>query len=224
MLAKYHELYKKAKVYQSKEAMVQALFVHPEWKILDVGCCGQGIKIGDNNWVHEQLRARAAYVFGIDIMDDINTLDPAIYHYAQQNAEDFDYQHAYDVVFAGDLIEHLSNPGLFLASAKKSMKPAWQLIVSTPNAFSMFNMIEKLFKLEPTVNIEHTVYFTLKTLDQLFERYDLEIVEIGFIKHIWAHYTESIFKKIQNGLYACIGWFTPKMMEDIVVIAKNKVA
>jgi len=53
----------------------------------------------------------------------------------------------YDIIGAADVLEHLSNVGLFLSGARAFMRPDDRLLITTPNAYSMKRMLIPLPKL-----------------------------------------------------------------------------
>ncbi len=54
-----------------------------------------------------------------------------------EHLETCDIQGRFDVVLCGDLVEHLTCPGLMLNGIKRFLVPKGTLIVSTPNSFSL---------------------------------------------------------------------------------------
>lgn len=207
------------KIYRDKKELIERLISKND-VVVDIGFWGQGVDINNPAWIHDQLKAKAKRVYGLDIEFDSAKFTPPLY--IKANAEDFSLPEPVDVVFAGDLIEHLSNPGLFLESAKRNLSAGGRLIVSTPNTFNLFNLVEKLTKNEPTVNKEHTFYFNRKTLDTLFTRHQFEIIEVAFIYKLDVVYQESWKKKILNLIYRLLSKFTDKFIETIVIVAKPK--
>src|SRR3989338_6697415 len=76
--------------------------------VLDVGFWGQGITIDSDRWPHKLLTDRAKEVYGIDIEYDEGKIPETERHrYKKAAAENFDFDIKFDVIFAGDLIEHL---------------------------------------------------------------------------------------------------------------------
>ena len=215
-------LYKTAEIFKNKLHFIQSVFSDKSYSVLDVWFYWQWISPDNPNWLHDIIRKNVHNVLWIDISDKIFSLDKNIYKYELKSAESFDYNKQFDIIFAGDLIEHLSNPGLFFESCKKSINKDWTIIISTPNCFNFFNIIEKIFRLEPTVNKEHTCYYNIKTFNELISRYDLEVEKIWFIKNLWVIYKQSFFKKIQNIIYNFVALFTPKFLETIVFFVKTK--
>jgi len=82
----------------------------------------------------------------------------------------------FDIVLAGDIIEHISNPGLMLDGIKPYLKSDGFLIVSTPNAFSAAAFIRYMFGKFREGN-EHVMCFNIITLQQMLERHGYKIDE-----------------------------------------------
>ena len=133
----------------------------------------------------------------------------------------FDFENKFDVILAADVIEHLSNPGMFLRSCARNLKPDGRLIITTPNCFNLFNIAEKFSKDEPTVNKDHTCYFNYKTLKYLLEKNDFTAEGPSFLYSLDIDFKESIKKKILNFIYYIFSKFTPKFIETVVVCAKK---
>lgn len=205
-------------IYKNKEELIRSV-VRKEDSILDVGFWGQAVSIKDDNWPHNLLKKYGGDVYAFDLDFDETKVSPRD-HYFKASAEDFSIPRQFDVVFAGDLIEHLSNPGLFIRAAKKHLKPGGRLIITTPNCFNLFNLTEKLSKTEPTVNIDHTCYFNSKTLKRLLEKNGLSDISFDFLYTLGVKHRQSWKKRALNVLYALLARFTPKYVETIVAIAR----
>ncbi|MBU6214869.1 methyltransferase domain-containing protein [Patescibacteria group bacterium] len=209
-------------VFKNKKELIAAL-VSEKDTVLDVGFWGQGTGADSPDWVHALLRARAKETWGIDRDYDEQRVPGDEAHYARASAESFSLPKKFDVIFAGDLIEHLSNPGLFLESARRHLMPGGRLILSTPNAFNLFNIAEKFSKGEPTVNPDHTCYFNDKTLRQLLQKNGWRVRETGWIYSLGKLHRESWKKKALNGIYRLCSRFTPRFIETLVVVAEPSV-
>ncbi len=82
----------------------------------------------------------------------------------------------FDVVLAGDIIEHLSNPGAMLEGAKAHLKPGGCLLVSTPNSMGLpayLRYVTGRFQ----EGRQHVLCFNGVTLAQLLERHGYEITQ-----------------------------------------------
>lgn len=209
------------RIYHNKAELIRSS-VTAEDTVLDVGFLGQGIRLGEENWPHGLMQKQAKEVFGLDLEIDRSAF-PDTTHYIEASAENFSFPGTrFDLVFAGDLIEHLPNPGLFLASVKEHLSANGRLILTTPNAFNLFNLTEKLSKDEPTVNADHTCYFNTKTLRVLLSKCGFDMQEVGYVYTLEYGHKESIKKKVLNVLYRVLSTFTPKFLETLVVVAVPK--
>jgi len=182
-----------------------------------VGFLGQGIREGDPKWPHTIITSLASEVYGLDL--SLPEKYKKYPRYLEASAEAFSFPVKFDGIFAGDLIEHLSNPGLFLQCCKKHLKPGGSLILTTPSAFNLFNLAEKLTKREPTVNPDHTMYFNGKTLKKLLEKNGMAVKEISFLYSLEYAHKESLKKKLLNVVYKLLSLFTDKFVETLVVVA-----
>lgn len=76
----------------------------------------------------------------------------------------------FDVIVAGEIIEHLSNPGLFLEGVKRFFSHHTEMIVTTPNAFSLHRFLIALRGIE-YVHPDHVSYYSYTTLEHLLQRH-----------------------------------------------------
>lgn len=205
--------------YQNKKELAEKTITNTD-TVLDIGFWGQGTSIDDPMWPHRFLIDRAKQVYGIDMEYDESKLPQGKEYYQKANAEDFSFGTKFDAIVAGDLIEHLSNPGLFLSSCKKNLASGGRLILTTPNCFNLFNLTEKLSKYEPTVNSDHTMYFNYKTLSRLLAKNGYRVKETAYVYALDTHHQESIKKKFLNIVYRTLSLFTDKFMETLVIIAE----
>jgi 2-polyprenyl-3-methyl-5-hydroxy-6-metoxy-1,4-benzoquinol methylase len=80
----------------------------------------------------------------------------------------------FDVVIAGDLLEHLSCPGLFLDGVRQFMHDESLLVVTTPNAFGLAGFIRYAFG-KFREGLEHVASYNSKNIAQLLERHGFAI-------------------------------------------------
>jgi 2-polyprenyl-3-methyl-5-hydroxy-6-metoxy-1,4-benzoquinol methylase len=203
-------------IYKNKKELLQRT-VKAGDAVLDVGFWGQGIQEDNPKWPHAILKKISSDVYGIDLaLPEKYKSDP---HYREMSAEDFSFPDKFDVIFAGDLIEHLSNPGLFLLCCKRQLKPGGKLVLTTPSAFNLFNLAEKITKREPSVNPDHTVYFNSNTLEKLLQKNGMHATEVGSLYSLEYEHRESLKKRFLNAVYKLLSLGTDKFIETLVVIA-----
>ncbi len=207
------------KIYKDKIELIETHISGTD-SVLDLGFWGQGVNVNNPKWIHKILKNRARKVYGLDIEFDQSVYKGPLY--IQASAENFLLPEKVDILFAGDLIEHVSNPGLFLESCLRNVSKDGKLIISTPNTFNLFTMTEKMSKGEPTINPEHVFYFNEKTLRTLLHRHGWEVVEVSFLYRLFVEHRESWKKKVLNVVYKLLSLATPRYVETIVIVAKPK--
>jgi 2-polyprenyl-3-methyl-5-hydroxy-6-metoxy-1,4-benzoquinol methylase len=87
----------------------------------------------------------------------------------------------FDLILAGDVIEHLPNPGLFLESARSVLASGGRILITTANAFPVVGFAKALLDHE-AVHPEHTAYFSYSTLRCLCELCGLRVVRFGYYR------------------------------------------
>jgi methionine biosynthesis protein MetW len=90
----------------------------------------------------------------------------------------------FDIVIAGEIIEHIFDTDIFFAEIRRVLKPGGKLLISTPNIaslgrrlllFSGGNPIIELSPNEPDSS-GHIRYFTFKTLKKILEKHGFKIL------------------------------------------------
>ena len=147
--------------------------------VLDIGCVQHNPEnYKSKYWLHKAIVKVAKSVDGVDLYEPgVNYLKALGYNIYLGNAETFNLGKEYDVVVAGDLIEHLNNVGEFLSNCRKHLKSNGVLLVSTPNPWYWKNILKAILHKEVNNNPEHTLWLCPRTLKQISERYGFEIVE-----------------------------------------------
>ncbi|HVB56412.1 MAG TPA: class I SAM-dependent methyltransferase [Candidatus Acidoferrales bacterium] len=153
-------------------------------KVLDVGCTSHTVEIGSAEWLHGRLREKFLSVAGIDISaQNVETLKRHGFgdvHVA--SAETFELPGKFDTVVAGEVIEHLANPGLFLRQARAHLEPDGRLVLTTPNPFSVAYFLYAVVKYPKTCyNPEHTCWFCLRTMTEIAQRNGFRVSHFDLI-------------------------------------------
>ncbi len=148
--------------------------------VLDLGCASA---FGRPDWMHAQLTNMASRVVGVDLdADVVPRICAEGYDVRQGDAENLDLGEQFDIVFAGELIEHLERFPDFFDSVRRHLTPGGKLILTTPNPFALSCFVYRLSK-DVWVNADHTCWFCEHTLPQLAARSDFEVEQISYIGH-----------------------------------------
>lgn len=161
-------------------------------KVLHLGCANYpyteaSIENGTN--LHFDLMDIASELYGfdydqpgIDIFEQHGIKN--IYRADAENLQDVPLNETFDVIIAGEIIEHLSNPGLFLRGIQRFMNADTKLIVTTINAYGGFRFLVYGFKgksgwNEP-VHLDHVAYYSYSTLGLMARRANLKVNKFFF--------------------------------------------
>lgn len=148
--------------------------------VLDVGA-GSGINRPD--WMHAAVAGVATTVVGVELDEKLAArARERGYDVVAGDAQNLDLGRTFDVVWAGELIEHLSCAGAFLDGAHRHLVPEGRLVLTTPNAFAVSNFVYRIGG-RPRVNRGHTCWYDETTLGQLLRRHGFEVVEIAYLPH-----------------------------------------
>ena len=148
--------------------------------VLDIGCAS---RYGRDDWLHGLLARDTDDLVGIDLNTKIvSELQNAGYDVRLADAQDFDLGRHFDVVFAGELIEHLDNVHGFLSSVRRHLAPGGRLVLTTPNAFYIGNFIYRLGG-HARVHPQHTAWYCESTLRRVLAVNGFESTDLHYIGH-----------------------------------------
>lgn len=187
----------------------------PKGKILEIGCCGGEYL--------EFLRKKGWKVKGIEISKkavqrakskgiDVKTYDV--------NKKIPFKDESFDIIFAGELIEHVFDDVGFLNECHRLLKKGGGMIITTPNLLSLKNRVLMLFGFDPRYSLSpyHYHVYTLRVLKSMFKKSKFKSPKFigNFI--IYSKNREpffgSLFEKWAN--------FMPSLSEHFVAYAKKE--
>lgn len=127
--------------------------------------------------LHQAIAEVAGHLIGVDIQAPSGT-DCNIWQIDLDRCPEGLPLREYDLIVAGEILEHLGNPGNLLMALKK-LFPTTMLIITVPNAFSEIAMqwVKRGYE---NVNREHTVWFSWKTLTELVTRCGYTVLNWGW--------------------------------------------
>ena len=156
--------------------------------VLDLGCIRHDASFANNpNWLHNEIKNVAKKVIGIDFLrDEVKKLQSLGYHILFGDVtKPLNFSEKFDVIVAGDLIEHLLNFEGFFKNCTDYLKKGGIVIITTPNPFYIDEFLYIALKKTYFVNPEHTCWMDPFTLNQLANRFNFKIQELHFIKKKW---------------------------------------
>lgn len=168
--------------------------------------------------LHNHLNEVSRYLVGMDINSEMirwlseNCGTNNINYGNIENPDDYP-QENFDIIVAGEILEHLSNPGQALNSIRSAVKPSTKLLITVPNAYSLKVFCRALLKQE-LIHPDHTLHHSPHTLNVLLERHGFSV--------------ESYFSFVNGGtgFFASIAnfllHFNPQLAEGIGVICSPR--
>ncbi len=190
-------------------------------RVLHLGCADHPFTDQrDGQLLHAQLERVVSDLWGVDqsaegiaalitrgfsslVVTDVERLEPT------------QFPGRFDVIVAGELIEHLANPGAFLQAVKLLMGPETELVLTTPNASAAKVFLRALLGGEK-VHPEHQCYFSYFTIAQALERAGLEPQEIAYYQDVEGRGASAML----DGALAVIPRLAPALADGLIVRAR----
>ena len=190
--------------------------------VLDIGCVHHDIENADNNtWLHKAVVEVAADTLGVDYLEnEVAALTQRGYKMVAGDVnKPLEIDRKFDVIVVGNLIEHLSSFEGLLNNLYRLLKTDGVVLISTANPFFREQYFYSALKNDIIVNPEHTCWIDPVTLDQLCRRFELETVEVRWVKEKW-YLSDTIFNGERQSIDTFTGRWTfhrpPSLLERII--------
>jgi 2-polyprenyl-3-methyl-5-hydroxy-6-metoxy-1,4-benzoquinol methylase len=195
--------------------------------VMHLGCAAWPLT--DQQWrdgmlLHVPVSKAARRAYGIDLSEEglVFLRDRGFKDLIRWDVEKLDELRVDDlveIIVAGEIMEHLSNPGLFLRGISRFMRRhKSRLIISVPNAFSYRHFIPVLLSKTEFVMPDHTAYYSFSTLRELLQRHDLQIIE-----HYTCTYSEgstAVKRLLKRTMNAAVMRTFPQVSEGLMIVAQ----
>ena len=109
------------------------------------------------------------------------------------------------------MIEHLSNPGLFLEGCRNIMSEDSILIITTPNVFAMQYVWTNLIDGKEFNADDHTHFHSMRTLEQLLAKHRYAVIEKHYAQNITTFGIRPILRRL-------IGRVAPHIIAPKIII------
>jgi SAM-dependent methyltransferase len=127
--------------------------------VLDIGC----VAANGLMELHKKISQFASSCIGLDVVP----ADGVIIG----DAQDFDFNEAFDVIVAGEVIEHIADLRGFLACSARNLRIGARLIITTPNAYSLISLKSAIFGRQVPNDPRHVLLFDPTTIINLFKNH-----------------------------------------------------
>lgn len=171
--------------------------------VLDVGCCGLTINKNKPVLLHGELKKVTKELVGIDIDGGgVARMVGDGFNVLRMDAESFKLYYSFDVVFAGRMFEHLSNPGLFLDGARRHLTARGALVLTFPRPVLLTNR-----------GGWHTRTYDFYTLRNLLKRH-------GFVD-VKEHYLTPGSRTLKGRLFNLVLRIVPALSNTVGVTCRR---
>jgi SAM-dependent methyltransferase len=137
------------------------------FRVLDIGA-GDGLVL---DWLSKTIQDRAELIgleLNADAVQRMREKGYDAYECSASSAYPFDDGH-FDVVFAGEVIEHVIDPDAMLLECRRVLRPSGTLVVTTPNLLAWHNRLLMLLGVTPFF-VEHSYIQTYGPMYSLRRR------------------------------------------------------
>jgi SAM-dependent methyltransferase len=195
--------------------------------VLDLGCVNHQASQADApHWLHRVLVNNAASVTGLDYEEaEIIILQNQGYSVVAADACNFDLtdshgiRRQFDVIVAGEILEHLLDAQGLLQSALKHLRKDGSLIISVPNALCITYFISNLFRGRELDNPDHTCLYSETTLTHLLKRCGYCVEAVMYFRELDGE-EGGIGLLVRNLIQKITCIFRPSLCHHLLVKAK----
>jgi 2-polyprenyl-3-methyl-5-hydroxy-6-metoxy-1,4-benzoquinol methylase len=192
--------------------------------VLDIGCADFPMteeKARKGELLYTSIYEVAAKVTGVDYSPEgVAVLESLGYENLMVgDAEDLGalgLKESFDVIVAGELIEHLMNVGRFFQGVRDLMTAETSFILSIPNAHAAKRFLRVALGSE-LVNRDHAYYFSQANIELLCERHGLEIEECHYCL---AEVNGTAKKILFSPLRLLISRMSPYVSDHLVFVCR----
>jgi SAM-dependent methyltransferase len=173
-----------------RSGLIARLVGGPGLRVLDLGCRTGALT---------QHYAEGNSVVGVDV--DRDALARAVERlgietiWADVEDELPVADESFDVVVAGELLEHLADPAAAVAKARRALKPGGRFVGSVPNAFRLKSRLRFAAGRHPESDPTHLQLFTPAALQALLA--DFEDVRISFAVGRFVRWHPRLMARVQ---------------------------
>jgi SAM-dependent methyltransferase len=196
-------------------------------KVLHLGCTNwpytQAV-LEEETLLHLSLKEIAGELWGFDADEEgLKLLRERgvenLYRADLEQLDQLELDQQFDIILAGEMIEHLSNPGLFLRGIKRFMRPDSTLVITTINAYCGFRMFMyglrgRGGRAEP-VHPDHVAYYSYSTIHHMLSRENL--VARRFLFYDIGHEHRPHNRFYINFINDLCVRFAPQLADGIII-------
>jgi 2-polyprenyl-3-methyl-5-hydroxy-6-metoxy-1,4-benzoquinol methylase len=194
-------------------------------RVLDVGCVEHSLSnMQKDDWVHKHIKEAGSEVLGLDYEEsEVAQLREQGYEAVAADATNFDLGKTFDVIIAGEFLEHLLNAEGFLASAKRHLEPGGSLVLTVPNGNSINYLLQNMAFGFETDGYDHVAFYTPLTLYNLLDKCGYQLTNLTyFMSDTSSHHPSFIARlvvRLSRWVQMPFCFLRPSLSRQIAVVA-----
>jgi len=152
--------------------------------VLDIGVVEHTSAAANHpGWLHGNLKRQAASCLGVDVLEkEVMQLRERGFNVICADLTREPLPQKFEVIIAGEVLEHLDGPGRFMASCAAMLAEGGRLVITVPNPWYINVMIKNIFQRTTFVDSsDHVAWYEASTLYELGQRHGLRLERCGAI-------------------------------------------
>ena len=151
-------------------------------RVLDIGCVAHDVaRMESADWLHGRVAAVSSSCLGVDVLEDgVAHLNRAGYdvvaHDLSTGPGPVAAAGPFDVIVAGELIEHVPALDMLFTAARDLLTPEGQLVITTPNPWAPHRVAAGQ-RGDCWENVDHIMFAFPSGVAELAERHGLVLAE-----------------------------------------------
>lgn len=192
--------------------------------VLNVGAAGNAsVYLPDrpHQWLHTRLIDVAADVVGLDL--DPVEIGIAAGHgvvIEQGNCEDAQLGRKFDFIVMLEVIEHVDNLATAIHNLLDHLKPGGELVMTTPNATHIGNIIDAFLRRPANVFWQHVNLFTPEHFQAFCDRHGIDLCEVKYFTFDTPGGGLSV--RAKTALIKAFGLLSPRLHSSFAVTLRKR--
>jgi SAM-dependent methyltransferase len=169
-----------------------------------------------DTWLHARLAKVAASCLGVDVLaDGVNEMTAlgydAVLHDLRSGLGPVAERAPFDVIVAGELIEHLEVLDMLFTTAASALADGGEMIITTPNPYAPHRVRAAQLGIV-WENVDHVVYAFPSGMAELCDRHGLVLSEAAVTVERGPRglvpYLKSVKRQLTGRQWATVGYAT----------------
>lgn len=146
--------------------------------VLDIGVVEHTSEAADSpGWLHGNLKRYAGSCLGVDVLEkEVAQLRERGFNVICADVTQDPLPQKFDVIIAGEVLEHLDAPGMFMTSCAAMLADGGRLAITVPNPWYANVLIKNIFRWTTFVDsADHVAWYEASVLYELGQRHGLRL-------------------------------------------------